>query len=453
MLQSLRSHYLQPVRSFDNAARLFLIMIIIDGVILSGWQLFFNFYMLHSGFTREFLGLVNSMPSAAGLILGIPLGRLSDRIGRRPSIILGIAMSSVFMLTQVSFPQPGVIVAAGFLNGASNMLFVVSQAPLMVKLSQPQNRTMLFSLSYGLQTISGAFGALFAGQLPALFGVLLRIPEDSAMAYQAVLITSVLIGTLSLIPAYLMREPQSQSVLGRVGPTAIDSSPSSELSATAPKPAIPEKAQQATNRLSPALLSMTAKMTAPQVLIGFGAAILIPYLNVFFKDRFDISDSLLGLLFAASALLIGIGSLMAPRLSTLLGGKIRATAATQSVSLVFLLMMGFAPVLWLSALSYLARTALMNMASPLYSAFCMERTPEQHQGFVNSILSLSWSVGWAVGPYVSGVVQEQYGFTPLFAATALLYLVAIALVWNFFRHEDLVQIGAEARLHTPEFPE
>ena len=36
------------------------------------------------------------------------------------------------------------------------------------------------------------------------------------------------------------------------------------------------------------------KMAAPQILVGFGAAILIPYMNVFFKVRFQISDSLLG---------------------------------------------------------------------------------------------------------------------------------------------------------------
>ncbi len=105
---------------------------------------------------------------------------------------------------------------------------------------------------------------------------------------------------------------------------------------------------------------------------------------------------------------------------------------TQSSSLVFLLLMGFAPVLWLSAIGYLMRTALMNMASPLYTAFCMEHTPEHQQGFVNSVLNLSWNIGWAVGPFVSGVVQQNYGFAPLFVATAVLYFFAIVLQWKFF---------------------
>jgi MFS family permease len=440
MLESLKLHYIEPVRSFNRAARLFLIMIIIDGVIYSAWQLFFNFYMLQSGFTREFLGLVNSMPSAAGLIFGIPLGRLSDRIGRRASIILGIALSSLFMLAEVTVRDPRLIAAAGFMNGASNMLFIISQAPLMAKLSDRGNRTMLFSLSFGFTTISAAVGALFAGQLPGLFGTLLGVQQDSATAYQAVLITSLLLGTTAIVPMWLMNEPR----------TLLESP-------QALQPPLDERgriAAQPLGNLSPSLVATTARMALPQIVIGFGAAILIPYMNVFFKDQFNIRDSLLGLLFSLSSLLIGIGSILAPRLSTRLGGKIQAIVITQASSLVFLLLIGFAPFLWLSSVAYLLRTALMNMSAPLYSAFCMERTPERHHGLVNSILNLSWNIGWAVGPFVSGLVQEQYGFKPLFIATAILYGVASILTWAFFKHtEGLPELPQQTILQSQEYPE
>ncbi len=425
MIQNITQHYIEPIRSFNRAARLFLLMTIIDGVILSGWQLFFNFYMLQSGFTRDFLGLVNSMPSAAGLVFGILVGRLSDRIGRKRSMIIGLAFSSLFMLVQITFRQPAVIASAAFLMGIFTMLLIVSQAPLMVKLSNAQNRTMLFSLNFGLQTIAGAVGSLFAGQLPALFGALLNVQEHSATAYQAVLITSVLIGTTALIPVWMMQEPGS------------------------PPPGGARPGDASGGKSSSGLTARIVKMLIPNVLIGFGAAILIPYMNVFFKDRFDISDSLLGLLYSLSSLLIGVGSIAAPHLSTRLGGKVKAVVATQFGSLIFLLMAGFAPFLWLSSIGYLVRSALMNMSAPLYSAFCMEHTPEHQQGFVNSLLNLSWNIGWAVGPYISGVVQVRYGFPPLFIATSILYFLAIALTWNFFARTDSVAQAASPA--SPEF--
>lgn len=436
MFQNLNYHYIEPIRSFNRPARLFLIMTIIDGVIYSGWQLFFNLYMLQSGYSREFLGLVNSMPSAAALVFGILVGRFSDRIGRKPALMIGIGFSSVCMLAEVTLHQPALIVISAFLFGIFNSLFLVSQAPLMMKLSDARNRTMLFSLNYGLQTISGAVGSLFAGVLPTVFGQLLNVPQQSATAYQAVLVASILLGATSLVPLWFMEEPPNQEQAGVAAGTSSSSKP-------AQSPA-------ASRRISSSLRSLTIRMTAPQVLIGFGAAILIPYMNVFLKDRFAIDDSLLGLLFSISSLLIGVGSIVAPRLSVRLGGKVHAIVATQSASLAFLLLAGFAPTLWLSAIGLLLRTALMNMASPLYSAFCMERTPEQHQGFVNSILNLSWNIGWAVGPYISGVVQENYGFGPLFIATAVLYGVAIALTWIFFKDMEDVPLSAQPILPAAE---
>jgi len=230
-----------------------------------------------------------------------------------------------------------------------------------------------------------------------------------------VLIVSILLGMTALIPGWIMDEP----------PATQSPAPGKDAPHTPPS-----------NRLMFGLTPMMLRMIIPQVLVGFGAAILIPYMNVFFKYRFNISDSLLGILFSLSSAMIGVGTVIGPRLSTRLGGKVRAMAVTQSTSLAFLLLMGFAPTLWLSAIGYLIRTALMNMASPLYTAFCMEHTPEKQQGFVNSVVNLSWNVGWAVGPFISGVVQQSYGFEPLFIATFVLYSIAIILQMRFFDRVD-----------------
>lgn len=410
MFQSLYTHYVQPLRTFNRDARLFLWATVINGIIFSGWQLFFNIYMLEGGFTREFLGIVNSLPSLTALLLGIPIGRLSDRMGRKQAILLGMMLSSVSLLGQVTFKEPALVVTMAALTGIFNMFVIVSISPLMMKLSDGSNRTLLFSINYGVQTIAGAVGSLFAGQLPRLFGTLLDVGATSAIAYQAVLIVTLLLGTTALIPLWRMTEPQSPQ--------------------TTPEPGI------RTTGMGSGLTRLTVKLATPNFLIGMGAAILIPYMNVFFKDRFEISDSLLGLLFSLSSLFIGIGSLIGPRLSTRLGGKIRTVAVTQLASVAFMLMVGFAPSLWVAGFAFLMRAALMNMSSPLYSAFCMEQTPERQQGLASSVLNVAWQIGWSVGPYISGVVQQRYGFSPLFITTTILYLIAVGTMWRMFRNAE-----------------
>lgn len=399
------------MRTFQRDARLFLWTTIIYGVIFSGWQLFFNLYMLQSGFTREFLGIVNSLPALTSLLLGIPIGRLADRIGYRRALIIGLLCSGLAYFGQVTFKQPLMIAIMSGLAGAFTMFIYVSSSPLMVKLSDPDNRTLLFSLNYGLQTIAGAVGSLFAGQLPAFFGALFRVNADSAVAYQAVLLTTILVGATALVPLWLMREPTSDSAT-----VTLRMSSQTNIRFGVP--------------------GQILKLATPNFLIGIGAAILIPYMNVFFKDKFAISDSLLGLFFSLSSLSIAIGTLIGPRLSTRLRGKVRTVAWTQLSSVLFMLIIGFVPSLWIAGFAFLMRAALMNMSTPLYSAFCMEQTPQNQQGLASSILNVAWQIGWSVGPYLSGVVQESYGFTPLFIATTLLYLTGIGIMWKFFRDAE-----------------
>lgn len=403
------------IRSFNRSARLFLIATILDGIIFSAWNLFFNFFILERGLGRDFLGLVNAMPSVSALLFGIPIGMLSDRISRKRAMLIGVALSILCMGLEVTVASPNLILLMAFLGGLASMLYYLSQAPFMMKVSNEDNRTLLFSLNFGLMTLSGAVGNLFSGQLPGIFGNLLSVPARSAVAYQAVLLVSVVMSLLTLIPLALIEEPQT----------------------TSKKPLGGESLQGLLHILKQPI---TLKLAFPNMLIGFGAAILIPYMNVFFLDRFSLPDKQLGLLFSLSAVLTGVGSVIGPRLATKLGGKIRAVVLTQGGSLAFLMLMGFSPFLWIVSISFLVRGTLMNMAVPLYHAFAMGQIQEREQGTVNSVIELAWQVGWAVGPYISGLVQASYGFTPLFLATATLYAASIGITWAFFHKYERISL-------------
>jgi len=264
-------------RTFNRSARLFILATLMDGIVFSAWNLFFNFYILERGFSREFLGLVNAMPSVSALLLGIPIGMLSDRIGRKRAMLLGVSVSILCMGLEVTVSSKELILVMAFLGGLASMLYYLSQAPFMMQVSDKENRTLLFSLNFGLVTLSGAVGSLFAGQLPAFFGGVLSVPARSAAAYQAVLLVSVSLSLLTLIPLALIKE------------TRVENRGSSS------SPAV--KGQIWRVVLQP----LTLKLAFPNLLIGFGAAILIPYMNVFFLERFAMPDKILGALFSLSA--------------------------------------------------------------------------------------------------------------------------------------------------------
>ena len=76
------------------------------------------------------------------------------------------------------------------------------------------------------------------------------------------------------------------------------------------------------------------------------------------------------------------------------------------------------------------------MTNPLFESFAMDQVSEDEQGALNSILVFTFEAGWAVGPFISGVIQENYGYDPLFIATAVLYGIGISLIWFFFRDSE-----------------
>ena len=395
---------------FSRDARLFLLATIISGITFTGFQLFFNIYLRSRGFDLDFIGVLNAIPSGAALVAGVPMGILSDRLGPRRAMLIGLSVATLAAAALVSARTPFVMIVMSGVMGIANSLYFLSMAPFMMRASGDRERTMLFSLNFGLMTISGAVGNLLAGQLPAWFAQWMGAPPDSPAAYQAVLLVSTLAGGLALIPIWLIREVRWPGPR-RTAPAGLDEA----------------------RRL---LRRSVLRMVLPSFIIGFGAAILIPYLNLFFKETFAISDGQLGLVFSLSAAATGAASLVGPRIAERLGSKIKAVVATQGASILFLLGMGFAPAYWIAAIAFLMRGALMNMSNPLYSTFIMEQTPERERGTVNSLFQLTWEVGWTVGPYISGVVQARYGFAPLFVSTAGLYGLAVGLTWLFFHDTE-----------------
>jgi predicted MFS family arabinose efflux permease len=113
-------------------------------------------------------------------------------------------------------------------------------------------------------------------------------------------------------------------------------------------------------------------------------------------------------------------------------GKIQLVVVTQALSIPFLVLLGFSPWYWLSVVAYLVRVALMNMSSPIYQTFVMERVDAGARATVASLVSMAWNFGWAFSPMISGWLQVRYGFGPPFALTILLYTISVVLYWAFF---------------------
>jgi MFS family permease len=184
-------------------------------------------------------------------------------------------------------------------------------------------------------------------------------------------------------------------------------------------------------------MGMVVRIFIPNIIISMGAAILIPYMNLFFKETYGISDAVLGVLFAVSSVVTGVATLASPLLARR-WGRIRSLVITQMASIPFLLLIGFSGFIWLSGFAFWVRAALMNMGNPLYSAFAMEQVSERERATVSGLMGMSWNIGWTIGPFVSGYLQEnpRIGWGPIFVITCTLYVLASVLMRLFFQRLD-----------------
>jgi predicted MFS family arabinose efflux permease len=96
-----------------------------------------------------------------------------------------------------------------------------------------------------------------------------------------------------------------------------------------------------------------------------------------------------------------------------------------------MVLLGFAPFT-VSAMAYYVRMALMNMSNPIYQTFVMEKVEPTDRTTVASLTSMVWNSGRAFSPSISGWLQVNYGFTPVFGLAILLYACAVPLYWLFF---------------------
>ncbi|NOK58007.1 MAG: hypothetical protein GFH27_549287n311 [Chloroflexi bacterium AL-W] len=437
--------YTQRWRYLSNPALLYLLHAALLTGNLAISALFFNLTIDAMGYPRTFLGQLDSLAILVAASLSLPLWWLVTRIGLRQAMMTNAIIQATSVFIYAFWPSAIPLLFAVSLTGMGGVLFQVSAAPFMMRYSDPESRDHLFSASAAINIGVAGLGSFLAGPLPGIFARWLDVDAQSALAYRTTFVVAGVGLLVALVPLLLIKEAPPNR------PTSVTSDTESRwswsemighirgywqslvaylrsLRSVPLIEAIPAPYRGVVQRPWPVL-----QLLISPFLISCGAALTIRYLNLFFRERFGVGDELLGIIFATLSIATGMAALMGPIISIRIG-KIQTIALIQALSIPFLLTMGFTPVLAIVFGAALIRASLFNMASPLYDAFAMERTDEALRPIVIGLVNGAYTAGYLIAPLVSTWVQEHYGFTPLFVATAIFYSSAMfANYWLFIR--------------------
>jgi MFS family permease len=408
--------YAVKLRMFRPNARLYLVNVILSGVALGVFRLLFNFYALSLDFDEALLGRLITVSSLTSLLAALPMGYLADVLGRKNSLVLSGSLISFAIIGMVLIPTEVAFYGFQIVLGIAQSLAAITMAPFLMENSSEDERTYLFSFGQGLQMLSSFVGNWLGGYLPTWMAIRQSVSPTDSQAYAGSLIVVACMYLVGLVPLIFLRRNrmvgEARSVFAPV--------------------------QYA--RENPKLLG---KLVIPLLITSIGAGLIMPFMNVFFRTVHLQPDPAIGTMFAWGSLAMGVGLLLAPPLAERFG-KIQVVVVSQALSVPFLILLGFSPWFWLSALSYYARLALMNMSNPVYQTFVMESVDPEARATVASLTSMAWNFGWAFSPTISGFLQVNYGFEPAFLGTITMYIIAITLYWIFFWRRPAPQENGKA---------
>jgi MFS family permease len=183
----------------------------------SGWMFavnlsapFFNLYLLQDlAIDISWVTLYNSLTSAANLMLMIPFGRLSDRIGNRiPLLGVGLVIAALPVLwlgTGTGALSLWLwLPLLHLLNGGASAAIDLCNNNLQLEISHAQHQAKYFGVIAAIAGVSGAVGTLVGGQLA-------QWTEFGGLA--GLFICSSLVRLFALVPLVFLQEERGQSLL------------------------------------------------------------------------------------------------------------------------------------------------------------------------------------------------------------------------------------------------
>ena len=166
------------------------------------------------------------------------------------------------------------------------------------------------------------------------------------------------------------------------------------------------------------------------------------------QQKFGLDLASLNGVFAVTSIGTMLAVLYQPTLARRFG-RVKSVVIVQGISIPFLVVLGFSPVLWTVIAAMAVRNSLMNAGNPIFTAFAMDRVSQPERATLAAAMSLMWSIGWVISGAYYSIVHAALGFdagyTVNFATIIVLYSVATWLYWRWF-HDAEPAVGGTGPL-------
>jgi MFS family permease len=356
-------------------------------------------YLPEAGITSTQVGLIMGTSGLTMVVVAVPLGLLSDRLGRKRilvvSMLLLVPVLFVFGIT-LDFTA---LLAASVLGGVAEGAFMSSWNAMIADMTTLENRDESFVMSF---IVNGGAMAVGSG-LPLVFPLFEGLGFGTGTVHSlAFIVLGALVLISPIMTVRLLHEHREDGVRS---------------------PMI----QKGRN------LNRMLKFSGCNALIGLGAGLIIPLVPTWLWLKYGVPDTYSGPLLAVVGITIGLAALLSARLGRRLG-SVRAIVLCQATSTIFMVLIPLVPGAALAASVYVVRAILMNMSGPLADSYLMSIISKEERGLASAINNIVWRLPNSVTTFVGGALLAAGVFDLPFFLAGLFYIVAIMSFFVLFRN-------------------
>lgn len=161
------------------------------------WFILPIFASVRFGADLSLVSLLMAIPYFGSLIFDLPMGTLSDYVGRKRAIIVGLILLAPLGLLLPYVTSLELFVVFAIIFGLLSTLVLPIARALIMDLCPPKKAAEYFGLTLGVMTLGGAIGPLASGML---------LESSFEAGLPSVMLVYIIFGLVAVLPLLFVKE-------------------------------------------------------------------------------------------------------------------------------------------------------------------------------------------------------------------------------------------------------